>query len=322
VIDKPGKPGLSASGETATAPAARLLTSHDVVQRVRRWSGQRRIGHTGTLDPMASGVLVLCLGRATRLVEYYQGHDKTYSAEIALGAATDTYDATGQITAVAPVPSLNEERIQTALAQFQGELLQTPPIFSALKQSGEALYRRARRGETVEPPPRPITIYHLELLAWQAEPGANQARFTVRVRCSAGTYVRSLAHDLGIALGTLGHLAALRREVAGVFTLDLAHPLESVQAAAEAGHLADLLLPAGAGLALPVLLVDDEMRQRLGHGQQVAIPIALLEGPPAPDGLAQALDDSGQLAGIVRCLGAAEEPNSYLWKAEKWLGGA
>jgi tRNA pseudouridine55 synthase len=195
-------------------------------------------------------------------------------------------------------------------------LLQTPPIFSALKQAGEALYRKARRGETVEPPPRPITIYHLELLAWQNE------RITVRVRCSAGTYVRSLAHDLGIVLGTLGHLSTLRREVAGAFTLDHAHPLETVQMAAEAGHLADLLLPAGAGLALPVLLVDGEARRRLGHGQQVAIPTALLEGPPTPEGLAQALDENGQLAGIMRCLGEAETSNSQLWKAEKWLGGA
>jgi tRNA pseudouridine55 synthase len=284
---------------------------------VRRWSGQRRIGHTGTLDPMASGVLVLCLGQATRLAEYYQGHDKTYAAEVALGTATDSYDATGQVTAHTAVPPLNDTQIETALARFHGLIAQTPPVFSALKQAGETLYAKARRGETVEVAPRPVTIYHLELLAWRPPD-----RLALRIRCSAGTYIRSLAHDIGQALGTVAHLAMLRREVAGAFTLDHAHPLPAVEQAAAAGRLAELLLPPGAGLHLPVLLVETEAARRLGHGQQVAVPAALLDGPPPPGGLAQALDAGGALLGIVRWLGPADQtgkPESFLWKAEKWL---
>lgn len=311
VVDKPGLPV-----QEPFDPAVRLLTSHDVVQRVRRWSKQRRIGHTGTLDPMASGVLVLCLGQATRLVEYYQGHDKTYSAELTLGTATDTYDRTGSVVATARVPPLTEPDIEAALAQFRGEIMQTPPIYSALKQGGESLYAKARRGEEVEVAPRPVTIHLLELLAWQPPD-----RLSIRVRCSAGTYIRSLAYDLGQALGTQAHLAALRREMAGSFTLDHAHTLDTIQAAAEQDALASLLLPTGAGLALPVLLIDNGMQRRLGYGQQVSISTALLDGPPTPDGLAQALTTAGSLAGIVRTLGPADEPDSLIWKAEKWLAG-
>ncbi len=309
MVDKPGLPA-----DQPVDPAARLLTSHDVVQRVRRWGGQRRIGHTGTLDPMASGVLVLCLGQATRLVEYYQGHDKTYSAEIVLGTATDTYDRTGQVIASAPPPPLTATTIEAALARFRGDLMQTPPRFSALKQGGEALYAKARRGEEVAVTPRPVTIHLLELLAWTPPD-----RLALRVRCSAGTYIRSLAYDLGQALGTPAHLAALRREVAGLFTLDHAHPLAAIQAAAERSELAALLLPPGAGLALPVLLVDNEMQRRLGHGQLVTVPTALLDSPPPADTLAQALNAAGELAGIVRVQGPAEEADSLIWKAEKWL---
>lgn len=311
VVDKPGLPGVQPFD-----PTQRLLTSHDVVQRVRRWSGQRRIGHTGTLDPLASGVLVLCLGQATRLVEYYQGHDKTYSAEIVLGTATDTYDRTGSVVASAPVPPLTAQEIESALERLRGDVMQTPPIYSAIKQEGEALYVKARRGEAVEVAPRPVTIHLLELLEWIAPD-----RLAVRVRCSAGTYIRSLAYDLGHALGTQAHLAALRREAAGSFTLDHAHPLDAVQNAAEQGSVASLLLPLGAGLALPVLLIDNEMQRRLGYGQQVAISTTLLDSPPVPDGLAQALTVAGDLAGIVRALGPADEPDSLLWKAEKWLAG-
>lgn len=309
VVDKPGLPGTQPFD-----PTQRLLTSHDVVQRIRRWSGQRRIGHTGTLDPLASGVLVLCLGQATRLVEYFQGHDKTYSAEIVLGTATDTYDRTGCVVASAPVPLLTEQKIELALERLRGDVMQTPPIYSALKREGEALYAKARRGETVEIAPRPVTIHLLQLLAW-----IPPDRLAVRVRCSAGTYIRSIAYDLGHALGTQAHLAALRREAAGSSTLDHAHSLETIQNAAEQQAIASLLLPLGAGLALPVLLIDNEMRRRLGYGQQVAISTALLDSPPMHDGLAQALTTAGDLVGIVRALGPADEPDSLIWKAEKWL---
>ncbi len=300
VVDKPGR----AAGDE---PAGRLPTSHDVVQWVRRWSGQRRIGHTGTLDPMASGVLVLCLGQATRLVEYYQGHDKQYLAEVRLGAATDSYDATGQVTRTAPVPTLDRAEIEEALAPLHGEIVQTPPIFSALKQGGESAHYKARRGEAVVLAPRYVTIHLLDLLAWTPPD-----RLTLRIRCSAGGYVRSLAHDLGAALGTAAHLAALRREAAGPFTLQQAHSTERVAEVAEAGNLAELLLPTGWGLELPAVTLDAESVQRLGHGQQVRLAAA------APAGaLAVGYGDSGEFTGILRCLEAG--PDNTLWKAEKWF---
>jgi tRNA pseudouridine55 synthase len=225
VVDKPGRgdslPPVERRQRTEQSNEprpARLPTSHDVVDWVRRWSGQRRIGHTGTLDPMAS---------ATRLVEYYQGETKSYAAGVTLGSATDTYDAEGQTVATAPVPPLAAEAIRTALARFTGEIRQRPPVYSAIKQGGENLYEKARRGESVEAPERTVTIHQLRLETWQPPD-----RINLWVDCSAGTYVRSLAVDLAVALGTVGHLAALRRERVGEFTLAHAHSWQQIQEAA------------------------------------------------------------------------------------------
>ncbi len=174
IVDKPGLPFRQPdnSGDSDTTQpypphSERLLTSHDIVQRVRRLSGQRRIGHTGTLDPFASGVLVLCLGQATRLVEYYQGHDKHYLAEVVLGSATDTYDSTGVVAAHSKVPKLTIAMIEQALDSFRGEIMQTPPAYSALKQDGESLHAKARRGEEVTLVARPITFYAINLLSFR-----------------------------------------------------------------------------------------------------------------------------------------------------------
>lgn len=309
VVDKPGL------AETQS-PDERLLTSHDVVQRVRRWGKQRRIGHTGTLDPFASGVLVLCLGQATRLVEYYQGHDKTYWAEVKLGSATDTYDVTGTVTTQASVPTLDHAMLEAALAQFRGKIQQTPPIYSALKRDGEALYAKARRGEAVEIEARPVTIHALTLVDWQPPD-----TLVLRVHCSAGTYIRTLAHDLGAALGTAAHLTGLRREAAGAFTLDDAHPLDEVAAAAEEGRFDDLLLPLGTGLTMPQVTVETETAQRLGYGQ--VTPLSEQTDDTAADrlavDLAVAQDATGIFLGIIRCVDATASPP--LWKAEKWLAG-
>lgn len=311
VVDKPGlaRPGPDTAEET---PRPYLLTSHDVVQRVRRWSRQRRIGHTGTLDPMASGVLVLCLGAATRLVEYYQGHDKHYTAEVTLGIATDTYDAVGEITARSPVGPLDPARIEAVLARFRGEIEQRPPIYSALKQGGESLHRKARRGEEVTVEARPVTIHRLELLSFEAPD-----RLRLRVECSAGGYVRSLAHDIGAALGVGGHLSYLRREAAGHFAAEAAHSLDAVERAAQSGAFSSLLLPPGVGLDLPRLPVDDETARRLGQGQKVWVASDLNR---AAGGIAQAVDTTGALLGIVRLLeqSTGAEP-ALLCKADKWL---
>lgn len=344
-------PSAQASDRPADAESD-FPTSHDVVQRVRRWSRQRRIGHTGTLDPMASGVLVLCLGNATRLVEYYQNHPKQYYAEITLGRATDTYDAFGEQTQRAPVPSLSPAEIETALIPFRGDILQKPPLYSALKQGGESLHRKARRGEEVTVTPRPVTFYQLDLVHYEppdensAAPAAAEGdapgRIALRVRCSAGGYIRSLAHDLGQALGTVAHLSALRREAAGPFTLDDAHPLAAIEDAAGAGKLDGLLLPPGTRLDMPRVVLDAETTVRLGHGQRVALSsddaraAAQSAAEHASDGLAQGINDAGEFLGILRYIGPArsasaetapegetEHPSTAIqasiWKAEKWF---
>ena len=314
IVDKPGL-----EGPTPQQPGGgdrHLLTSHDVVLMVRRWSGQRRIGHTGTLDPMASGVLVLCLGIATRLVEYYQGHDKVYLAEITLGAATDTYDVLGQVTETAPVPPLTPEQIEQALERFRGAIEQIPPVYSALKQEGERLHVRARRGEAVTVKPRAVTIHRLDLVGFHPPD-----RLTIRVHCSAGTYIRSLAHDIGRALGTVAHLSRLRRERVGPFSLEQAHTLDEIKAAAEAGELERLLLPVGAGIDLPAIPLDQDAIRRLGQGQKIRLPLPQdVAAGLKVWSLAQAVDPRGQMVGILRVLELPEEPGGpALVKAHKWF---
>jgi tRNA pseudouridine55 synthase len=208
------------------------ITSHDVVARVRRLAGQRRVGHGGTLDPPATGVLVLALGRATRLLPFLPTEPKRYLAEVAFGAETDTLDATGTVTATADAAGVDEAALRAALAGFVGPQLQVPPMVSAIKVGGERLYAKARRGEEVDRAPRPIVIQALELLGFT---GGERPRATLEVTCSGGTYVRSLAADLGRALGTLAHLAALRRTAVGRFTEADAHTLGELEELAGRG---------------------------------------------------------------------------------------
>ena len=306
LVDKPGTPSAPAGADDA--PFAALPTSHDIVQRVRRWSRQKRIGHTGTLDPMASGLLVLCLGVATRLVEYYQGHDKTYEARVTLGRATDTYDAVGRTVEQSSIPPLTEADVEKALAAFRGQIAQKPPIYSALKQGGESLHRKARRGETVDVAPRPVTFHEIRLLSFAPPDG-----ILLRIRCSAGAYIRSLAHALGQALGTVAHLSYLRRFGAGPFSVADASTLPTIEEAAGAGRLADLLTAPDAGLGMPCLTVSEEEQVRLGHGQKIYHDRTF----PAP--LAAAYDRRGRFLGIARAQAAEGGGDGTLWKAEKWL---
>ncbi|HKP98737.1 MAG TPA: tRNA pseudouridine(55) synthase TruB, partial [Actinomycetes bacterium] len=219
------------------------LTSHDVVARVRRLAGQRRVGHGGTLDPPATGVLVMALGRATRLLPFLPTEPKHYLAEIAFGAETDTLDAAGTVTAIAAIDGVDTQRLRAAMAGFLGPQEQVPPMVSAIKVDGERLYAKARRGEEVERAPRPIVIHDLELLglAQGERPVA-----TVSVVCSGGTYVRSLAADLGRSLGTLAHLASLRRTAVGRFAEADAHTLEVL---AEPGRLEAAVLDPATAMA-------------------------------------------------------------------------
>ena len=196
-------------------------TSQDVTARLRRVFGTRRIGHGGTLDPMATGVLPVFVGRATRGVEFFEHAEKTYETVLRLGLTTDTEDITGTVLTEAPV-SFTEEQLEKTLESFRGEIMQIPPMYSALKVNGQKLCDLARKGKTVERQPRPITIHELTLL----EQGENILR--LRVRCSKGTYIRTLCKDIGEALGCGGCMESLRRVSAGEYTIDEAVPLQEL----------------------------------------------------------------------------------------------
>lgn len=278
-------------------------TSHDVVGRVRRLAGLRQVGHAGTLDPMATGVLVLCLGRATRLLEYLTGQPKTYLAEVTLGAATNTYDAEGEVVSRQPVPALSADQIDRALGPFRGEIMQRPPAFAALKRDGVRLYQRARAGEEVVVEPRPVTVYELALLQ------VDGATVRLRVHCGAGTYVRSIAHDLGQALGCGAHLSALRRTAIGPFTIEAAVTMERL---AEPGALAAAIQPADAAVAhLARVDVSDGDAARLLHGQFVAADA----GPTSGVGRVYGPDD--RFLGIATYDGARR-----IWRPSKMLAGS
>jgi tRNA pseudouridine55 synthase len=265
------------------------MTSHDVVARVRRLAGQRRVGHGGTLDPPATGVLVLALGRATRLLPFLPTEPKRYLATVAFGAGTDTLDAAGAVTATADASGVDEAGLRAAMAGFLGPQLQVPPMVSAIKVGGERLYAKARRGEQVERAPRPIVVHELELLGFT--PGERPAA-TIEVACSGGTYVRSLAADLGRALGTLAHLASLRRTAVGRFTERDARTLDDL---AGPGELASAVLdPAAAMDPAAVRAVTPDEAAALATGRTLdptgrGDPVAAV----APDGrLVAVIQDS------------------------------
>lgn len=264
------------------------MTSHDVVDAVRKIAGTRRVGHAGTLDPMATGVLLICVGQATRLAEYLTPSTKTYVAEVEFGRATTTYDAEGDVVGEYPTAHLTAEGLREALATFVGTVRQRAPAFSALKQGGEALYRRARRGEPVEPPVREVRIYRAEMVRWEP-PVA-----TVEVECGPGTYIRSLAHDWGQAVGCGAHLRSLRRVRSGRFSVDDAVPLARLQEAAADGDWEHFLISMDEALLdMPALVLSGQQAEALGHGQPV-------EAPAGADGqLARAYTLAGDFVAVV-----------------------
>lgn len=274
------------------------LTSHDVVGRVRRIAGIRRVGHSGTLDPAATGVLLLCLGRATRMVEYLVGRPKTYVGRVTLGIQTDSYDADGDITEERPVPALTLSQLDAALEPQRGDIQQVPPMVSAIKKDGKRLYQLAREGKVVEREPRPVTIYRLETIRFDAP------HLDIEVECSAGTYIRSIAYDLGEALGCGAHLSRLRRTAVGSFDVGSAHRLEDLSPET----IADQLLPIDTAVAhLPRIdLTADEARD-LGHGK-------LIETRPGqpPAELMRVYEPSGRFLGLVI-------PFKRFWKPKKML---
>jgi len=279
----------------------RGLTSHDVVNRVRRATKIRQVGHAGTLDPMATGVLVVCLGQATRISEYLLGHDKAYRATIRLGVETNTYDADGEIVATRDV-NLGRAEVERALAKFVGEIQQVPPMYSAIKREGQKLYELARQGIEIERTARSVIIHSIELLGYQA-PEA-----TIEVRCSAGTYIRSIAHDLGAVLGTGGHLIELTRTAAGPFTIDQAIPLDAFEAAARAEQWPMHLHPIDEALSdWPLVVISESDRRRALNGA----PIFTLK---LAGTRCRAHDEHGNLIALL-----VFDQKKHWWRAEKVL---
>lgn len=264
------------------------LTSHDVVQIIRRGTGIRRAGHTGTLDPRASGVLVILVGPAVRLSEFVSASDKRYQATIRLGSSTDTYDAEGEITDVFSVDDLTEEHFNEILQQFVGEIEQVPPPYSAVKVKGRKAYEMARKGEEVNLEPRMINVYNLDVLEW-APP-----EVVVDVYCSSGTYVRSLANDLGNALGVGAHLIGLRRTKSGRFTLRDAVPMRRLRESFDSGDWYRYLIPAAEALGdWPMLELDADEVELVRHGHRI---------PADPDqtGWARGVSQQGDLVALLQ----------------------
>jgi tRNA pseudouridine55 synthase len=271
-------------------------TSHDAVARVRRAAGLRRVGHAGTLDPLAGGLLLLGLGPAARFLEYLVGLDKTYETTVRLGQATTTYDAEGEVTAEHPV-DVSAADIAAALDALRGPIRQIVPPHSAVKRDGRPLYESARRGQAIDLPQRDVVIHALDLLAY------DPPLLTLRVACSSGTYIRSLAHDLGAALGCGGHVAALRRTAVGAFSVAQAVSLDALTPET----LAAALLPPQAAVAhLPRLEVDDSEATRLSLGQRLLAP------PDAPLGDVAAFGPGGRFLGVVEIDGDVIRPRKML----------
>jgi tRNA pseudouridine55 synthase len=272
VVDKPSGP-----------------TSHDVVDHVRRSLGERRAGHTGTLDPFATGVLPICIGKATRLARFLAAGEKTYRATVRLGFATTTDDLTGEPLSAPRAVTVDAARLAAAVAGLVGERLQVPPTYSAKRSGGERLYDLARRGVVVDRPPVPVVVFAFDVLS------ASGDEVEIEVRCAPGTYVRALARDLGEALGTGGHLVRLRRVSSGAFHERAAVSWEDVPGRGRAS-----VIPMAALLPeLPAVTVTEEGQQALRHGRDLAG--ALLAGgfPASPGARLRVLDASGALLALA-----------------------
>lgn len=279
------------------------VTSAGVIRTLKHRFGRAKVGHLGTLDPFASGLLPLCIGEATKVARYLLVEEKGYAGRIQLGVATDTLDRTGDTVATAELPvALSGETLAALAARFTGPQMQTPPMYSALKRAGVPLYQLARQGIEVERAPRPITIHQLRL--WPA--GAGQIDFDVR--CSKGTYIRVLAADIAVALGTVGHLSVLRRTAVGAFTVDAATPVDTLRE-----PTAPLpLVGVRAALAnLRAFTVPPKVLQALGRGQQSDLRAL----PPAtrPEEAALLLDPSGAVGSVV------EADASRAWRLVRML---
>jgi tRNA pseudouridine55 synthase len=280
------------------------ITSFDVVAMVRRLTKEKRVGHAGTLDPMATGVLPVCVGQATRLVEYLVDTSKAYRAEIELGLTTDTYDMEGQITQRCDVTGITQEQLTAALLTFLGPISQMPPMYSAVKHHGQPLYKLARAGVTVERKARSAMVYSIELTKWQA-PVA-----TVEIVCGKGTYIRAIANDVGNMLGCGASLKSLTRLYCGIFRLaDAVTPAE-LEEACRAGYCEDLFYPMDSILAKwPAVIVGEELERFIRNGNAVS----LLDEPSVTHStFCRAYTGNGFLLGVLRL-----NQETGLWHPDK-----
>lgn len=276
------------------------MTSHDVVAKVRRLAGQKRVGHGGTLDPAATGVLPIALGEATRLVEYLVDGRKRYLAEVRLGITTTTEDAEGEIVAEQPVPALNPEELARAVQPFVGTIQQVPPMYSAIQVAGQRLYDLARQGQVIELEPRTVEIDRIEVLGWQPP------IVTLDVVCGKGTYIRSLARDLGAALGCGAHLAALRRTQVGPLGIDSAVPLATLLDDPSL-LMQHVLTPDTAVADWPRADVDEATVRRIRNGLAVRLRVS--------GEFARAHAADGQLVAILRFDSGLWQPfKVFNWK--------
>jgi tRNA pseudouridine55 synthase len=281
------------------------MTSHDVVATIRKLLKQKRVGHTGTLDPAASGVLPICLGQATRVAEYLSESGKVYRAKIVFGITTDTYDAEGAITSTASTADLTISHIEKLLPHFLGPQMQVPPRYSAIKLQGQPAYKRARAGEEMALEPRPIVIYSLEVIDW------TPPALVLAIECSKGTYIRSLAHDLGQQLGCGAYLDELVRTRSGPFSLSDSITFEQLAAAVYSDSVQDYLYPADKALEhYPAIVLDAETAELVKHGN--AFSYFSQSSVAANDRLARVYDPGRHFLAI-----AEWDAGQQLWQPKK-----
>ena len=283
-------------------------TSFDIIRLLRKGTGIRKAGHAGTLDPLASGVLIVLLGQAVRISEYVMDLPKTYRANIRLGVSTDTYDAEGAPTHEPRPVEVSRRIVAEALAAFVGEIEQTPPAYSAVKVQGKPAHRLARKGESMALAARPARIDRIDLLQFES------SDVEIEVECGKGTYIRSLAHDLGQALGCGAHLASLVRTRVGPFSIESATVVADLDRGFESGDWVASLLPMDCGLTqLPVITLHIEDEKDIRHGQAVRIDEDRLAGVPlVGGGQYRAYAEDGGLVGIIRY-----EPETGVWRPRK-----
>ena len=270
------------------------ISSHDVVRRIRKAAGIRRVGHAGTLDPLATGLLPVAIGDATRLIEYFADREKGYSATMLLGSETDTQDSEGVVLATADWQTVDAARFEMALVRFRGEIEQVPPMYSALKKDGVPLYRLARQGVVIERPARRMMIHSLDLTEF------SPPEVSFDVICSKGTYVRTLCHDIGHHLGCLAHMTSLRRFQHGRFDLSMAVKLEAVEECSAEGLSGLLLSPLDALAGFPRFEMNGEAYNRLLDGIPPALDDLQFEGELCADGTLVCLVNDDNLLAVAR----------------------